>query len=121
MTPHEQQIIDTLCLAIQGKNVVRFWYENVSGRKEWRIVEPYLVGAFPQKHIQLSAWLLPTPEQILAGQQDGWRSYILKKISEVQILEQAFLAARKDYDPKGNGMKQIYCAAASDYSPLRIS
>ena len=84
------------------------------------MVEPYLIGSFARKHIQLTAWLLPTPEQILAGQKEGWRTYHLKKISDLQVLEETFLVTRRDYDPKGNGMKEIFCAAKIENSPLRI-
>ncbi len=87
---------------------------------EWRMVEPYLIGAFPRKHIQLTAWLLPTPEQILAGQKEGWRTYTLKNISDLQILEERFPTTRIGYDPKGNGMKEVFCAATVESSPLRI-
>ena len=112
MTPHEQQLIDTICPAIQSKKLIRIWYKNTtSGLQDWRKIEPYLIGSFPQKHIQLAAWFLPTPEQILAGQKEGWRAYILKNISEVQVLEEDFERVRQDYDPTGNGMKVIHCAA----------
>ena len=60
------------------------------------------------------AWFLPTPEQILAGQKDGWRAYILKNISEVQVLEINFERTRQDYDPEGNGMKEVLCASKRD-------
>ena len=121
MTPQEQSLITSICPAIQSRCIIRFWYQNASGRMEWRIVEPYLIGAFLRKNIQLSAWLLPTPEQILAGQKEGWRTYTLKNISDLQILEEIFPTTRIGYDPKGNGMKDIYCAANIENSPLRIA
>jgi predicted DNA-binding transcriptional regulator YafY len=108
MTPQEKQLIDAICPAIQSGKLIRFWYKNVSGRQEWRIVEPYLIGQFPLKSIQLSAWLIPTEEQILAGQKEGWRSYILKNIGDLQILDDEF-KKRQDFDPTGNGMKEIFC------------
>lgn len=115
MTPHEQQLIDSICPAIQSKKLIRIWYQNTtSGLQDWRTAEPYLIGSFPRKHIQLIAWFLPTPEQIMAGQKEGWRAYILKNIAEAQILEYLFEKTRQDYDPKGNGMKDIHCAAGRD-------
>src|SRR5258708_21243701 len=106
MTTHEQQLVDVICQAIQSRNLIRFWYKNItSGIQGWRIAEPYLVGSFPRKHIQLSAWFLTTPEQILAGQKEGWRAYILKNISEVRVLDKKFERLRQDYDPQGSGMK----------------
>lgn len=120
MTPQEQSVIASMCPAIQSRNLIRFWYQNASGRMEWRIVEPYLIGAFARKHVQLSAWLLPTPEQILAGQKEGWRSYVVKNISDLQIMEEKFPTTRTGYDPKGSGMKEVFCAAIVESSPLRI-
>jgi predicted DNA-binding transcriptional regulator YafY len=120
MTPQEQQLISVICPAIQSRKLIRFWYVNASGRMEWRQVEPYIIGSFPRKHIQLLAWLLPTPEQILSGQKEGWRNYALKNISDIQFLDESFPITRKDYDPKGNGMSQVFCAAKSESSPLRI-
>lgn len=72
------------------------------------MVEPYLIGRFPLKSLMLSAWLIPTPEQILSGQKEGWRSYTLKNITDLQILEDSF-TRRSDYDPTGNGMKEVLC------------
>lgn len=89
-------------------------------RKEWRIVEPYVIGAFAQRHVQLSAWLLPTPEQAMSGQVEVWRSYAIRNISEVQVLEESFVV-RGDYDPKGSGMKHIHCAAEKEVTFLRIA
>ena len=120
MTPQEESLINTICPAIQSHNLIRFWYQNAAGRMEWRIVEPYLIGAFARKHVQLSAWLLPTPEQILAGQKEGWRTYTLKNISDLQIMEEKFPTTRVGYDPKGSGMKEVFCAATVESSPLRI-
>ncbi len=115
MTPHEQHLIDIICPAVQTQNLIRIWYRNTaSGLQDWRTAEPYLIGSFHKKHIQLAAWFLPTPEQMMAGQKEGWRAYILKNISEVQVLETNFERARQDYDPQGNGMKEVICAARRD-------
>ncbi len=115
MTPHEQHLIDVICPALQTRNLIRIWYRNTtSGLQDWRAAEPYLIGSFPKKHIQLAAWFLPTPEQIMTGQKEGWRAYILKNISEVQVLETHFERTRLDYDPQGNGMKNIHCSAVRD-------
>lgn len=112
MTSHEQQIISTICPAIQSRRLIRIWYKNnTSGLTDWRTVEPYLIGAYPRKHIQLSAWFVPTEDQQLVGQKEGWRTYLLKNISEVEVQEATFEASRPDYDPLGNGMKEIFCSA----------
>lgn len=109
MTPQEQEIITTISQAIESKNLIRFWYENTTtSHKDWRVVEPYVIGKFPKKFHQLSALSVPTMEQLHNGQKEGWKAYILRNISQVQILEQTF-RARVDYDPTGNGMSEIIC------------
>ncbi len=119
MTTHEQELVNTICTAIQTGKQIRIWYKNTtSGLQDWRIVEPYVIGSFPRKHIQLSAWFLPTSEQELVGQKEGWRTYLLKNISEVQTLNETFTGQRRDYDPLGNGMKDVFCAAKKQPIPF---
>ncbi len=119
MTPHEQDLVTIICPAIQSGKVIRIWYQNTtSGLQDWRTVEPYLIGSFPRKHIQLSAWFLPSLDQSMVGQKEGWRTYLLKSISEVQILDEIFPGLRLDYDPLGNGMKEIFCAAKKHAIPF---
>jgi len=111
VTPHEQEIITTINQAIESKNLIRFWYENTTtAHNDWRVVEPYVIGKFPKKFLQLSAWCVPTMEQLYNGQKESWKAYILRNISQVQILEQQF-HLRSDYDPTGNGMSEIVCGA----------
>lgn len=115
MTPYEQHLIEMICPAIQLKKLVRIWDKNAtSALQDWRTAEPYLIGSFPNRNTQLVAWVLPTAEQILAGQREGWRAYLLKNISEVQVLELNIEKVREDYDPLGNGMKVVLCAARRD-------
>ena len=109
MTPHEQEIVSSIRQAIESKNLIRFWYENTTtSHKDWRVVEPYLIGKFPKKFLQLSAWSVPTMEQLYNGQKESWKAYIVRNISQVQILEQHF-QPRSDYDATGNGMSEIVC------------
>ena len=109
MTPHEQEIITTISQAIESKNLIRFWYENTTtAHKDWRVVEPYVIGKFNKKFLQLSAWSVPTMEQLYNGQKESWKAYILRNISQIQILEQSF-NVRADYDATGNGMAEIVC------------
>jgi predicted DNA-binding transcriptional regulator YafY len=111
VTPHEQEVITIISQAIESKNLIRFWYENTTtSHKDWRVVEPYLIGKFNRKFLQLSAWSVPTMEQLYNAQKESWKAYILRNISQVQILEQTFVV-RADYDPTGNGMAEIVCRA----------
>jgi hypothetical protein len=109
VTSHEQEVITIISQAIESKNLIRFWYENTTtAHKDWRVVEPYIIGRFPRKFLQLSAWSVPTMEQLYNGQKESWKAYILRNMSQVQLLEQQF-RVRSDYDPTGNGMSEIVC------------
>jgi len=120
MTPQEQQLIDIICPAIQNRQLIRFWYLNATnGLRDWRTVEPHIVGQIPRKHIQLSAWFIPTLEQGMVGQKENWRTYILRNISDIQVLDKTFATVRPDFDASGYGMKDIFCCVAKDV--MRIS
>lgn len=107
MTAQEQELVNIISHAIESKSLIRFWYENTTtAHKDWRVVEPYVIGKFNKKFLQLSAWSVPTMEQFYNGQKESWKAYILRNVSQVQILEQQF-QQRSDYDPTGNGMSEI--------------
>ncbi len=119
MTPHEQQLINTICPAIQSKQLIRFWYLNMTnGIRDWRTVEPYIIGSIPRKYIQLSAWFIPTAEQAMVGQKENWRTYVLKNISDLQVLDKNFALIRQDFDPLGYGMKEIFCSVNKESQPV---
>lgn len=104
----EQETLVNICRAIKARKVIRILYENLSaGTKDWRTVEPYLVGSFPRKNMQLSAWYLPTPEQIERGQKGDWRSYTIKNIAGLEVLDIEIQKARPGYNPTGTGMKVL--------------
>lgn len=45
MTKKKTEITELLCNAIQQRKIIRFYYESSSsGKKEWRTVQPYIVG-----------------------------------------------------------------------------
>ena len=69
-TKEQADIIKLLCKAITEKKLVKFYYEN-TGRehKDWRIIEPYLLGI--RKHndkVFLTGWFLPSKKQTARNQ-----------------------------------------------------
>ena len=45
MTLHDEKLKRILCEAIENRQLIRFYYESKSsGKKKWRIVEPYMIG-----------------------------------------------------------------------------
>jgi hypothetical protein len=115
MTDPEKILVASICPAIQARNMIKFWYENSTGSQysDWHVVEPYILGVFNNGSVQLSAWVLPTPEQAERGKKEAWRSYILKNVSKLEVLGQ-FQKARPDFDPKATGMREIFCAGKRD-------
>lgn len=48
------------------------------------------------------------------GHTENWRTYLLKNISDIQILDQKFELVRPDFDSTGGGMKEIFCVINKD-------
>jgi hypothetical protein len=72
MTNKEQkQILDKVCKAIKQKKLIKFFYESKkTKRKDWRTIEPYLVGMYKSnKSFFVSGWFLPSKEQIIERQE----------------------------------------------------
>lgn len=115
MTFYEKSLIELLKPAIHSKNLIKFWYEDSENDMEdWRIVEPHLIGQNKYKaaHIWLSAWFLPTQQQIIQGYTPDWKTYMLDNIKQVEILDQTFRMTRINYNPHDKRMKTIFCATA---------
>jgi predicted DNA-binding transcriptional regulator YafY len=110
-TSKQQQIEDTLCKAIQGKKLIKFFYDDkYSSFSDWRIVEPHLIGDHKSTgNTTLVAWFLPTPQQLANGHSEGWGNYVINRIQDLQILEKTFQNTRPAYNPNDKRMKAIYC------------
>ncbi|HET7564166.1 MAG TPA: hypothetical protein VFJ96_04180 [Gemmatimonadaceae bacterium] len=71
------------------------------------IVEPHLYGINSLGHEVLSAWLLPGHSRM--DPEGGWRTYLVREMRNVQILDEAFAAARPGYNPNDARMQRIIC------------
>jgi hypothetical protein len=59
----EMGITKILCKAIQHRQLLRFYYgSEKSGKKEWRTVEPYIVGIYNKGQGNTFLAALPTSE-----------------------------------------------------------
>lgn len=113
MTEYERQLIETLCPAINNKQLIKFWYDDKEiDFADWRLVEPHLIGQTNYKHenIWLVGWFLPTPEQLLNGHEAKWGNYILDNVTKVEILDRQYCFTRPGYNKNDKRMKTIYCA-----------
>ena len=91
MTQKERGIKDVLCKAISKRNVIYFYYESeISGKKGWRTVEPYIVGIKPNDNIFLAA--LPVSELTLMKKDRRLRHYSLHimKASKLEVLPDSY-------------------------------
>ena len=99
---------NTLCDAIQTKNLVQFYYKETDN-PGYRTVEPHMVADNPNNHRALSAWYLRGASE--SGEEPYWREYLLSEIIQVTVLEQEFSGPRPGYDPTGGErFHNVQCA-----------
>jgi|CXWL01.1.fsa_nt_gi hypothetical protein len=112
ITLYEKELIRILTPAIENKKLIKFWYEDTTTDfKDWRIVEPHLIGQTKYKtaNVILSAWFLPTPIQRMQGHEPDWKTYILDNVKKLQILAETYPATRPGYNPNDKTMIKIFC------------
>jgi len=112
MTPKEQQIIDTLIMAIKGENLISFEYDG-----QISTVEPYLIGELYSKfqnHLEegkfaLRAWFVSgySSRPVDRRQGDRWRIYELNKMMKLDILSETNKIVRPLYNPDDKDFKRI--------------
>ena len=87
-------VVRKLCKAIQEKRLVQFYYESkTSDKKEWRTVEPYLIGLRKKDgHLILSGWFVPNKDQLNEKQQPMQKLYLIERIDkdEIKVLAKTF-------------------------------
>lgn len=89
----QTETIKKLCEAIKKKHLVKFYYESTTNKhKDWRIVEPYIVGIKDngKGNVFLAGWFNPTPAQIKNKQEPDMRHYLINSIDKIKILPQKF-------------------------------
>ena len=95
---------DILCDAIKNRQLVKFYYEH-----GMRVVEPHMVAYDEYEHLTLSAWFLRGHSNSDAGQ--GWRHYLVKDISQLEVLPETFAGPRDGYKPSGGqSFHNVQCA-----------
>ncbi len=108
-----QDVLNKLCLAINNKNLVRFYYKDkYSDNEDWRIVEPHLVGNHNSTgNIILVGWSIPTSNQLKLGNREKWGNYIIDRIKSIEVLDTKFIILRNKYNPNDSRMSNIFCYA----------
>ena len=100
--------VDMLCAAIRSRNVVQFYYSRDKAPGT-RTVEPYMVAYNAKGRLALLAWYLGGASESKESQ--GWREYVVSRVTKVAILNQNFAGLRPDYDPTGGTQfRNVRCA-----------
>lgn len=97
-----------LCEAISKRNLVQFYYDSQDDPGT-RIVEPHMVAYTKDGNLALSGWYLSGHSASSEG--EGWRIYVLEKISNITILDRKFIGTRPGYKPNGGAtFHNVQCA-----------
>src|SRR5689334_461211 len=98
----------TLCGAIRTRNLVQFYYSG-DATPGLRMVEPHIVAYSEADNLVLSAWFLAGASESHDGQ--GWREYLVSRMSNINVLPQQFSGPRIGYNRSG-GKKlcNVQCA-----------
>jgi hypothetical protein len=96
-----------ICEAIREKKLLMFEYADLI-----RVVEPHLYGMNTAGHEALSAWLRAGYSR--SDPQGGWRTYLVREIGSVQVLDQPFDRPRPGYNPRDARMVRIFCGLEQD-------
>jgi hypothetical protein len=84
MTVHEEKLKRILCEAIENRQSIRFYHESrSSGKKGWRIVEPYIIGIKRTGNVFLAG--MPVEERTKSIDERITGHYLLRKIEQNKL------------------------------------
>jgi hypothetical protein len=94
----QEQTINVLCKAVREKKLIKFFYKSKkTQKKEWRTIEPYLVGMYRSNQgFFVSGWFLPSKQQLAEGHEPEHKNYSFTNIgkSSLKTLSKAFKAIK---------------------------
>ena len=91
-----------ICSAIESRKIIVFNYDGGSRR-----VEPYCYGISRNGKELLRAYQISGFSR--SRNPSGWKLFHVSKIKGVQIINEAFIHNRRDYNPRDSAMERIYC------------
>jgi hypothetical protein len=91
-----------LCGAIQRRSLVMFEYGDLI-----RVVEPHRFGVNSAGHEMLSGWLRAGYSR--SDPAGGWRNYLLRDVSALQVLDAPFAGTRPGYAAQDARMREVFC------------
>ena len=102
-----------LCVAIQRRSLVMFEYGDLI-----RVVEPHRFGVNSVGHEMLSGWLRAGYSR--SDPAGGWRNYLLRDVSALQVLDAPFAGARPGYAAHDPRMRDVFCELASPVQEMAL-
>lgn len=91
-----------ICEAIKLKRVVEFSYEG--GMKA---AEPFCYGLNSKNKDVLRAYQIES--DITSVKSEGWKDFIVSKMSNLKIADKTFTGNRFGYNAKDKNMVESYC------------
>jgi hypothetical protein len=91
-----------ICNAIQGRKVIRFFYDG-----GFRMAEPHCHGESKEGNELLRAY--QTDGYSESGNPQGWKLFRLDEMTSLTITDATFSGARPYYNPADKDMVSIYC------------
>jgi hypothetical protein len=91
MEQRQEEMKEILCKAIKERRLIQFYYESEkSKKKEWRMVQPYIVGIKENGNVFLAA--LPVSELQKRIEDRITPHYLLKKINinKLELLPEKY-------------------------------
>jgi Fic family protein len=91
MEQKREDIKDTLCKAINKRQLIKFYYES-SGGNYFRKVEPYLLAIKHNGNVYFTGYEYPSKERIKQKRNDRQGQYLLNKIdfNKFEVLKETF-------------------------------
>lgn len=96
------ELREQLCAAIRRRSLVMFEYGDLI-----RVVEPHRFGINSAGHEMLSGWLRAGYSR--SDPAGGWRNYLLRDVSALQVLDAPFAGTRPGYVAHDPRMREVYC------------
>jgi hypothetical protein len=93
MTKKKKEVTEILCDAIKRRKLIRFYYESASsGTKDWRTVEPYIIGIKDRGAGNSFLAALPITEMLKPIEKRITGHYLINKIdvNTIEVLEDTY-------------------------------
>ena len=101
------QVLETICAAINAKQVLRVRYHD-----KVRLLEPYLLGEYSDNRPSLLAWMAQCEDD--PAKEPGWQHYLVLQIGSLEVLTQSFDGTRAGYNPAGDArIRRILCSVSA--------